>query len=320
MEKICIKKKIEYCLADFKIIRIIYIGSFGLIKLAQYLKTSTAVVLKVIMKFSVVSRSKTEYVKREALILKQIRNPFIVLLLGTFQDNENLYMVEEFVQGGDLNRLLREKRVFDLDFARFLVAEILCGLDHLHLRGVIYRALKPENILIDCEGHVKLVDFGMAKKLKDGERAVTLCGTPDYLAPEVILGEGHGEATDLWSLGIFLFEVLVGKPPFMENSIPALYHKILNFDQEFPKSINPVAEDLINSLLIKDQSERITIRHTKKHGFFHGFDWRTAENRLLTPVYLPRITSQLDSSNFPIVEEVFKTLPFVENVDLFPGF
>ena len=300
--------------------RIIYSGSFGVVKIAQHVKTNTCVVLKIMMKYTVVSRSKTEYVMRERTILKQIRCPFIVLVYGTFQDNENLYIVEEFLQGGDMLRMLRYVRSFNVDLTRFYAAEIVCALSHLHLRSIIYRALKPENIALDGQGHLRLIDFGMAKRLRDGEKTMTLCGTPDYLAPEVILGEGHREPVDWWTLGILLYELLVGKPPFVDKSIPALYHKILTTEVTYAKQIDPIAEDLISLLLIKDQTQRIRLDEVKGHRFFEEIDWREVEKRKLEPLYVPRVTSLLDSSNFPFVEEIPKSQAFVENVDLFSGF
>ena len=185
-----------FSLQDFKLMRVIYSGSLGVIRIAVHIETNTVVILKILIKYTIVSRSKIEYVMRERNILTDIRNPYIVLLLGTFQDNENLYMVEEFLQGGDMYRLLKEIKFLTIELARFYVMEIICAIIHLHLRGIIYRGLKPENVAIDKQGHIRLIDFGMAKRLRDGEKTFTLSGTPDYLAPEVILNSGHNEAAD----------------------------------------------------------------------------------------------------------------------------
>ncbi|OMJ83397.1 hypothetical protein SteCoe_15662 [Stentor coeruleus] len=315
-----INHKVSYNLEDFKLMRVIYNGSLGVIKIALHEPSETPVVLKIISKYTVVSRSKTEFVMRERNILKQIKSPFIVRLLGTFQDIEHLYMVEEFLQGGDLFRLLKNMRTFPLDLARFYTAEIVCAINHLHCRGVIYRGLKPENLALDQEGHIRLVDFGMSKRLKDEEKTYTLCGTPDYLPPEIILATGHNESADWWTVGIFLFEIITGKPPFIDKTPVGLYEKILNSSINFTKITDPVAENLLTKLLVKNPIERINAFDLKKHEFFSQYEWRFVEKKKITPPYVPEITSSLDSSNFPFVECTQATQPFVENVDLFPGF
>ena len=190
------KNTVKYRLDDFKLMRNVYNGTLGVIKIALHVVTQTPVILKIIMKYTVISRSKIDTVIRERTLLKQIKHNFIVKLLGTFQDNENLYLVEEFLQGGDLLMMLKNLRVFDVDYARFFIVEIICAIVHLHLRGIVYRALKPENVAMDAQGHVRLLDFGMAKRLRDREKTFTVCGTPEYLAPEILMRRGHDWACD----------------------------------------------------------------------------------------------------------------------------
>ena len=173
---------------------------------------------------------------------------------------------------------------------------------------------------MDAQGHVRLLDFGMAKRLRDREKTFTVCGTPEYLAPEILMRRGHDWACDWWTLGIFLYEVLYGRPPFTSRNPSGIYDKILHSRLKFPKAIDEKAKNLIESLLVKDPEKRIGIKKIKKHEFFKDVDWKLAETKELKPSFVPMVTTLLDSSNFPYVEEIPKNLPFIENVDLFPGF
>lgn len=239
---------------------------------------------------------------------------------GRFQDRENLYLIFEFLQGGDLLRLRNLLRVFSLELTQFYLAEILEALDHLHCRNVVYRGLKPENVVLDGQGHIRLVDFGMVKKVEDGERCFTVTGTPEYLAPEVILKAGHGEEVDLWTLGIVLFEFLTGKLPFTGRSPMVLYDKILNLEPNFSKIGDCQAQELCRQLLQKDFGNRIGVREVRKHKFFEGVDWRMVRMKKVKPLHVPSVSSPLDSSNFLFVDEVMVSQPFVENVGIFAGF
>ena len=310
----------KFLIEEFKMMRVIYSGMLGVVKIAVHLESNRAVVLKQIMKYEVLAKSKKEYVLRERSILKQIRSPYIVLLLGTFQDSEHLYLVQEFMQGGDLHNLLKIRKILNSDLAKSYAAQIVCSFSHLHMRGIIYRALKPENICIDNKGFLRLVDFGMAKRIRDGEKTFTMCGTPDYLAPEIILGKGHDENADWWTLGILIYEVLIGRPPFLARDPVALYEKILKNQVVFTKIIECSAESLISELLIKQPEERIKLKQIKKHEFFEGVNWRNIETQNFEPLFTPTITSVLDSSNFPFVEEIMESQPFMEDFDFFPDF
>ena len=311
---------LRYSLEDFNLMRVIYNGSLGVIKIALHIPSGTIMVLKIISKYTVVSRAKNEFVMRERNILKQIRNPYIVRLYSTFQDTENLYMVEEFLQGGDMFRMLKIFRALPLEQARFYCTELVCAICHLHCRGIIYRALKPENVVIDKDGHLRLVDFGMAKRIRDGEKTYTMCGTPDYMAPEIILAVGHNEAADWWTLGILLYEILTGRPPFMDKTPTGLYEKILNSSISFGKIGDFETQNLLKRLLEKNPADRIDMKRIQKHDFFRGIEWRDVLKKKIKPPHAPIVTSKMDSSNFPFVEEMPKTMAFVENVDLFPGF
>jgi len=168
--------------------------------------------MKILRKTDLIRLKQVEHVISEREILIQLKHPFVVKLYRTFMDNVNLYILMEFVVGGELFTHLRRAGRFSNDATRFFVCEVLIAIEYMHTLDVIYRDLKPENILLDITGHIKITDFGFAKVVKD--RTWTLCGTPEYLAPEIIQSKGHGKAVDWWALGILMVEMLAGFPPF----------------------------------------------------------------------------------------------------------
>ena len=190
-----------------------------------------------------------------------------------------------FLSGGELFQHLRKFRTFDEDKVRFYGAQIALALEYLHSKGIVYRDLKPENILMDDKGYLRLADFGMAKKLKDDEKAMSFCGTPEYLAPEIITMEGHDKNADWWSFGILLFEMLCGLPPFYVENFDKMYDMIKGSPVKFPKRINlsEDAKDVIRKLLEKNPKKRLGsqsgIEEIKKHPFFKGVDWDNIRNK-----------------------------------------
>jgi protein kinase A len=175
----------------------------------------------------------------------------------SFHDKFNLYLAFEYVQGGEIFRLLRREYFFPNDVALFYVTEIVLAFEYLHGRGIAYRDLKPENLLIGADGHLKITDFGFAKRIPAGTRTYTLCGTPEYLAPEVIMNMGHSHGVDWWSLGVLLFEMLAGYPPFYDTNIYETYRKITIGKYEFPQSVPMNARSLISMLLQIDPNRRL---------------------------------------------------------------
>lgn len=224
----------RYKLSDFEVLRTLGTGSFGRVHLARSVHNQRFYAIKVLRKQHLVRMKQVEHVNNEREVLSLVRHPFLVNLWGTFQDPTFLYLVMDFVPGGELFTLLRSSRRFPQPVAKFYIAEVALAIDFLHSNDIIYRDLKPENILLGADGHLKLIDFGFAKHTK--ERCWTLCGTPDYLAPEVISSKGYNKSVDWWALGVLLFEMLAGYPPFYteENNPIKLYEKILAGHIDYP--------------------------------------------------------------------------------------
>lgn len=193
--------------------------------------------------------------KSEKKVLSIIEHPFIVNLKGTFQTPSHVYMLLDYACGGELFTLLRREGRFANDVALFFASEIALAFEYLHNMDIAYRDLKPENLLIDKQGHVKITDFGFAKVVP--EKTYTLCGTPEYLAPEIIQSKGHNKNVDWWALGVLVFEMLAGYPPFYDDNPLGIYHKIMDGYYEFPPHIEPKARDLVKSFLCADTTTRL---------------------------------------------------------------
>lgn len=277
-------------------------GTFGRVRLVQYGQVSNAFfALKMLKKSEIIRLKQVEHIKAEKSILSQISHPFIVTLYASFQDEKFIYMLMEYVIGGELFSQLRKVGRFSNDTARFYAAEIVLALQYLHSIDIVYRDLKPENLLIDAEGHIKITDFGFAKHVED--RTWTLCGTPEYLAPEIIQSKGHGKAVDWWALGILIYEMLAGFPPFYDENPFGIYQKILAGKIEFPKHFDPNAKDLVKRLLTADRTKRFGClkdgaEDIKQHKWFKGVDWIKVLNRKAKAPYTPGFTSPNDTSNF----------------------
>ena len=245
---------------DFDLLKVVGKGSFGKVMQVMKKDTSRIYALKTIRKQHIISRSEVAHTLAERSVLAQINNPFIVPLKFSFQSPEKLYLVLAFVNGGELFHHLQKEQRFDINRSRFYAAELLCALECLHGFGVIYRDLKPENILVDYVGHIALCDFGLCKlDMKDEDKTNTFCGTPEYLAPELLHGQGYTKAVDWWTLGVLLYEMLTGLPPFYDENTNEMYRKILAEPLHFPgpEIVPPAARDLLTRLLDRDATRRL---------------------------------------------------------------
>ncbi|KAJ9637091.1 uncharacterized protein PV06_01382 [Exophiala oligosperma] len=289
---------------DFELLKVVGRGSFG--KVMQVMKKDTGRIyaLKTIRKAHIISRSEVAHTLAERSVLAQINNPFITPLKFSFQSPDKLYFVLAFVNGGELFHHLQKEQRFDINRSRFYTAELLCALECLHGFKVIYRDLKPENILLDYTGHIALCDFGLCKlDMKDEDRTNTFCGTPEYLAPELLLGHGYTKTVDWWTLGVLLYEMLTGLPPFYDENTNEMYRKILQEPLHFPgpEIVPAAAKDLLQKLLDRNPERRLGAggaAEIKAHHFFAGIDWRKLLQRKYEPSFKPNVVDARDTANF----------------------
>uniref|UniRef100_A0A023GHI9 Hipothetical protein n=1 Tax=Amblyomma triste TaxID=251400 RepID=A0A023GHI9_AMBTT len=243
-------------LSDLRVIATLGVGGFGRVELVQSMQDPMrSFALKVMKKAQIVETRQQQHIMSEKMILEEANCDFIIKLYKTFKDRKYLYMLLEPCLGGELWTILRDRGNFDDNTTRFYTACVVEAFDYLHARNIIYRDLKPENMLLDISGYIKLVDFGFAKKLVNGRKTWTFCGTPEYVAPEVILNRGHDISADYWSLGVLMFELLTGAPPFTDPDFMKTYNIILKgIDAiDFPRCITRNATALIKKLCRDNQ-------------------------------------------------------------------
>ncbi|OMO95856.1 hypothetical protein CCACVL1_05217 [Corchorus capsularis] len=319
---------------DFEIIKPISRGAFGRVFLAKKRTTGDLFAIKVLKKADMIRKNAVESILAERDILISVRNPFVVRFFYSFTCRENLYLVMEYLNGGDLYSLLRNLGCLDEEVARVYIAEVVLALEYLHSLHVVHRDLKPDNLLIAHDGHIKLTDFGLSKvglinstddlsgpavsgtSLLDDEepqlsaseqqqerrKKRSAVGTPDYLAPEILLGTGHGATADWWSVGVILFELIVGIPPFNAEHPQIIFDNILNRKIPWPRvpqELSLEAYDLIDRLLTEDPHQRLGARgasEVKQHVFFKDINWDTLARQ--KAAFVPSSESALDTSYF----------------------
>ncbi len=259
--------------------------------------------MKCIRKDIVIDNEQFENIKLEKDILYTIEHPFIVNMDYVFQNEFRIYFLMKFIKGGELFRHLNKVKRFSEDQTRFMIAQIAIALGHLHSKNILYRDLKPENILFNEDGYLLLADFGLAKTMKSNELANSFCGTAEYLSPEMIIGNGHDHTVDWWTLGILLYELLVGIPPFFHRNKHRMYFLIKESPVTFPDKakhgieVSPLARDLIKKLLDKNKKKRLgaqnDISEVLAHPFFAGLDIDKIVKKELRPPYKPEISDDL---------------------------
>ncbi|KAF2171794.1 hypothetical protein M409DRAFT_63371 [Zasmidium cellare ATCC 36951] len=295
---------------DFELIKTLGTGTFArvwLTKLANRRNRDNdkkVFALKILRKVDVIRLKQVEHVRNERNVLAAVAgHPFITTMVASFQDTETLYMLLDYCPGGEVFSYLRRARRFNEPTSQFYAAEIVLILEFLHEQeGVAYRDLKPENILIDAEGHLKLVDFGFAKKI-DNRETYTLCGTPEYLAPEVIRNTGHGTAVDWWAFGILIYEFLVGQPPFWDQNPMKIYEQIVEGKVRYPSAMSKDARDIIGGLCTVDVTKRLGnvkggASTVKKHPWFKNINWDELYHRKMQGPIVPHLKAPDDTRNF----------------------
>lgn len=284
---------------DFDLLYVIGKGSFGKVLQVRKKDNGKIYAMKILNKKNILENNELEHTKTEKNILQKLVHPFLVNLNYSFQTPDKLYFIMDYVNGGELFYHLQKEHKFEPDRVRFYCAEICLGLEYLHNSGVIYRDLKPENILLNGDGHICLTDFGISKEglLAEDSRTATFCGTPEYLAPEVLEGKQYTKAVDWWSFGTLMYEMLTGLPPFYSQDVQQMYFKIMHAKLELPDHLSPDTKDILLKLLERDPNKRLAdAASIKSHPYFKGVNWEKLIQKEVVPPFVPPVTSPEDIS------------------------
>lgn len=285
-------------------------GSYGVVMLVRHVPSGRLLAMKKMSKRRIIDYRHTEHILSEKALLQRVRHPFVVELVDTLNDDHYLYMFFEFCAGGELFSRLRLGAVNEAA-AAFYVGQVALALRYLHKRSIVYRDIKPENVVVDAHGHVRLVDFGFAKRV--AARSWSICGTIEYLAPEVVAGRGGGFAADWWALGCMLFEMIAGRSPFRmpKRAAPvddetkaadrkALFRDIREGALDFPPAMSDACRHLCAGLLRVEPEERFAFRQLKRHDFFASVDWKQLELKQVTPPWQPKLDGPEDLRYFSV--------------------
>eukprot|EP00045_Choanoeca_perplexa_P001997 m.22566 g.22566 ORF g.22566 m.22566 type:complete len:466 (-) comp11269_c0_seq1:176-1573(-) len=289
---------------DFEMLKVLGKGTFGKVMLAKEKDSGQLFAIKVLKKEVILEKEEVAHTMTENTVLQSTNHPFLTGLKYSFQTKELLCFVLEYVNGGELFFHLSREKVFTEDRARFYAAEIALAIGYLHDHGIIYRDLKLENLLLDNEGHVKITDFGLCKQeMTFGTTTTTFCGTPEYLAPEILEDNDYGRSVDWWGLGVVMYEMMCGHLPFYNRNHEVLFDLILHEEIRLPDHLSPAAKDILSKMLDKNPHTRLgggqgDGREITDHAFFASIDLVKLYNKQLPVPFKPKVTSATDVSNF----------------------
>eukprot|EP00903_Cladosiphon_okamuranus_P007664 g7432.t1 len=296
---------------EFDLLKVIGMGAFGKVLQVRSRRNGQILAMKCISKRMLARRNHIAYMQAERDIMTKVVHPFVVALQCAFQTEHKLFLVMEYLPGGELFFHLSKKGLFLEEYAKFYAAEMVLALEFLHGKGIIHRDLKPENLLLGANGHICVTDFGLAKELSHEEQdgLKTICGTNEYMAPEMILRKGYGKAVDWWSMGALMYEMTAGYPPFQGKTPKDLNRKILNERVSLPKWLSQTAHQVLRGFLERNVSRRLGAKKTtmfdiggatavKQHPFFEGIDWAKLLALQVEPPLKPDLASMTDTSNF----------------------
>ena len=296
------KKKVT--LENFEFLKVLGKGTFGKVILCREKATGHLYAIKILRKEVIIRKDEVAHTLTENRVLRTTNHPFLISLKYSFQTADRLCFVMEYVNGGELFFHLRHFRVFGEDRTRFYGAEIISALGYLHSHGIIYRDLKLENLLLDKDGHIKIADFGLCKEdITYGRTTKTFCGTPEYLAPEVLEDNDYGRAVDWWGVGVVMYEMICGRLPFYNKDHEKLFTLIVMEEVRFPRKIGNEAKDMLGGLLVKDPSKRLgggpeDAKEIMDHAFFSSIDWSDLVQKKIPPPFKPQVTSDTDTRYF----------------------
>ncbi|XP_013407885.1 RAC-alpha serine/threonine-protein kinase isoform X2 [Lingula anatina] len=291
-------------LEDFEFLKVLGKGTFGKVILCRERATNNLFAIKILKKSVIIAKDEVAHTLTENRVLQTTRHPFLTQLKYSFQTQDRLCFVMEYVNGGELFFHLSRERVFSEERTRFYGAEIISALGYLHENDIVYRDLKLENLLLDKDGHIKIADFGLCKEeMSFGASTKTFCGTPEYLAPEVLEDNDYGRAVDWWGTGVVMYEMMCGRLPFYHRDHEALFEQILMDDIRFPKTLSPEARSLLGGFLVKDPARRLggsedDIKEIMVHPFFKDIPWEDLVNKKVEPPFKPQVTSETDTRYF----------------------
>lgn len=290
-------------LGDFTIMQTLGFGAYGRVQLVTANQNGKIYAMKILMKRHILDKKQVQHTKDEKNVIEMLNHPFVVNMVAAFQDDYNLYLVLEFVNGGELYSLLQNQGKLSEPWARMYIGELALAFYYFSQLNIVYRDLKPENLLIDAEGHMKITDFGLAKIVTS--RTYTMCGTPDYLAPEIIKNQGHGRGADYWALGIVCYEMLTGLPPFYQSDgrSEQTLQRILKERPKFPNGFPKTAKSFVLALLEQDTSKRIGclaggVQDILTHPWFDTVDWQKMADRRVPTHWKPPSSGAGDTQNF----------------------
>ena len=296
----------KFNISKYEINRTLGTGTFGRVKLCKLKNTDKYFAIKILKKIKIIKLKQVDHILNELKILSFIDHPFLVKSEGFTQDSQYLYIILELINGGEMFTYLRKVGKFPANQAMFYAGQVVQMFEYLHSKNIIFRDLKPENILIDNKGYLKLTDFGFAKICKG--RTYTLCGTPGYISPEILLNKGHGKPVDWWTLGILIYEMIAGIDPFNDEDTMAIYQKVIKCKVKFPSYFPSDAKSIVKHLLVKDLSKRYGnlkggVNDIKFHRFFKDLDWNQLIKYQLEAPYIPKVKSNGDCDNFDTYTE-----------------
>uniref|UniRef100_A0A8C9WIL8 non-specific serine/threonine protein kinase n=1 Tax=Scleropages formosus TaxID=113540 RepID=A0A8C9WIL8_SCLFO len=304
MEVSISKSRPKVTMCDFDYLKLLGKGTFGKVILVREKATGMYYAMKILRKDVIIAKDEVAHTVTESRVLQNTRHPFLTTLKYAFQTHDRLCFVMEYANGGELFFHLSRERVFTEDRARFYGAEIVSALEYLHSRNVVYRDLKLENLMLDKDGHIKITDFGLCKEgITDEATMKTFCGTPEYLAPEVLEDNDYGRAVDWWGLGVVMYEMMCGRLPFYNQDHERLFEQILMEDIRFPRNLSPEAQALLAGLLKKDPKQRLggspdDAKEVMRHKFFISINWQDVLQKKLIPPFKPHVTSETDTRYF----------------------